>query len=215
MDWGTFLANTRADLKDTGTSPKYADSLIYLYMTDALRDYSRWFPRRVDRASLTLSGDSYPLPSDYIRAIAVESPQDRFLEERRVGGGLRYRAMSPALVYYIDGGSLYLMGDPHADGVFLTYHSTHTAPADENDTSFVLTVPDQDLELIRIFVKAKCLGQTRSRQSSLDRFELSAGDRRDNPLRPEVQTLMDEYHARINERIPGGVVRLVRSGRRA
>lgn len=102
------------------------------------------------------------------------------------------------------------------DTVLLTYAGMHTTPADVNDDTSDITIPDVDLELPRLYVQAKVYGQMRSKQSSLDRFKtrVSSGNtREDNPLGPEVETIMDEYYAKIAERIPGGTVRLSRPGR--
>ena len=107
---------------------------------------------------------------------------------------------------------MYLNGDP-LDGydVLLSYDAFHDTPATK-DAVFTLTVPTADEELLRLYVRAKAYGQTRSVQSSLDRFKLGAGRRDDNPLEPEFGNLMDEYQAKIAERYPGGVVKLYRPG---
>lgn len=213
MNWGTLLSNLRDDLKDTGSTPRWTDDLLHLYTGDAIRDYSRWFPLRVDREVLAQVGGSYPLPATFVRTVAVESPLERFLEPRIFSQGARYFDQVPALTYYLDGGSLYLLGSPHADGVYLTYHATHGVPANAADTTFALTLPDADIELLRLYVKSKCYEQMRGRQAALDRFKLGSGERTDNPIAPEVDDLMRVYRAKIAERTPGGAIRLYRTGR--
>lgn len=213
MNWATLLSDLRADLKDTGNTPRWTDDVLYLYVSDAIRDYSRWFPLRVDRAELALTNGAYPLPSNFVRVIAVESPLERFLEQRVAGQGVWFFQRTPALTFYVDGGSLYLVGSPHEDGVFLTYHAMHGIPANAADTAYALTIPDADIELLRLYVKSKCYEQMRGRQAALDRFKLGSGERTDNPIAPEVDDLMKVYRAKIAERIPGGVIRLHRTGR--
>ena len=74
-----------------------------------------------------------------------------------------------------------------------------------------MTSPVEDEEIVRLFVKAKISEQMRMRQSSLDRFKQGSGDRDDNPLLPEHNELMREYHYRIAQRL-GGLIQLNRSG---
>jgi hypothetical protein len=208
--WGTLLADIRADLLDTSDKPRWPDATLYTYVKDALRDYSTWFPRRIDRLEMTLSEGKYALPTDFIEDIQVECPLDTLLERRLDRPGVKYRRNN--LYYFIQGGSLYLSGSPLGEQLFLTYLASHPVPADSADTAFALTVPDSDLELIRLYVKAKVYGQMRTKTASLDRFK-PVGDRQDNPLQPETEDLMGEYYAKIAQRIPGGVISLYRAGR--
>lgn len=207
--WRTLLADIRADLQDLSeTNPRYGDKLLWTYAKDAIRDYSLWFPLRVDRLELVPVMGKYPLPQNYVEDIQVECPVNTLLERRRDRPGARYAA-SPHY-YIIQGGNLYLAGSP--SGVFLTYLAAHPVPTSETDLDFVLTIPDTDVELLRLYVKAKIQALTRGRQANLDRFK-SNGQRDDNPLIPETQNLMEEYEKKISERIPGGSVTLYRVGR--
>ena len=214
--WASLLADIRADLQDTAANPRWKDDTLFVFTKDAVRDYSIWFPRRVDRLGLALIEGKYPLPLDYIEDIQVESPLDNFLERRLDRPGVKYRRSS--LYYFIQGGSLYLSGAPlggggtGSSGVFLTYLASHPVPGSVDDREFILTVPDSDIELVRLYVKAKVNGQMRQRQAALDRFK-PVGERTDNPLEPEVDNLWGEYYAKIAQRIPGGVISLYRAGR--
>jgi len=208
--WGTLLTDIRADLQDTSTKPRWSDDTLFVFTKDAVRDYSTWFPRRIDRLELVLTEGKYPLPLDYIEDIQVECPLDTFLERRLDRPGVKYRRSS--LYYFVQGGSLYLSGAPLGEGPYLTYLASHPVPADVRDTTFTFTVPDSDIELVRLFVKAKVNGQMRQRQAALDRFK-PVGERTDNPLEPEVDNLWDEYYAKVAQRIRGGVISLYRVGR--
>lgn len=221
--WGSLLTDIRADLQDTSDKPRWANDTLYVYAKDALRDYSTWFPRRIDRLGLTLCDGKYPLPTDFIEDIQVEAPLDTLLERRLDRPGVRYRKpylsfRAPVLYYLIQGGSLYLTGTPLDDfghavqTPYLTYLASHPVPGSTGDTAFVLTVPDSDMELIRLYVKAKIYGLMRSKTATLDRYK-PVGDRQDNPLAPETDDLWGEYYARIAQRIPGGVISLYRAGR--
>jgi hypothetical protein len=215
ITWADLLADIRADLQDTGTVKKWDDKLLFLYAKDAIRDYSTWFPKRIDRSVLSHIGETYPLTLDFVEDIHVESPRDHFLEKRQDRPGVRYPATGKRpFYYYIQGGNLYLNGTPlDGDEVLLTYLATHPVPASETDAAFVVTVPDADVELIRLYVKAKVYSQMRSRQASLDRFKQGTGARDDNPLLPEVDDLMNDYYTAISQRVRGGVITLYRAGR--
>ena len=211
MNWGAFLSDVRSDLQDTGANPRWSDDLLYLYAKDGIRSYSLWFPKRADRVRISRQGECYPLPADYIETIYVECPAETYLEERRVRPGTRLNSSSTVTSYFIQGGSVYL-NSPTGEDILLTYHAAHPVPAGKDDLPFEITVPDTDIELLRLFVKAKAYGQMRDRQAALDRFK-PTGKRDDNPLEPEVEDLMGAYYRGIAERIPGGVIVLYRMGR--
>lgn len=217
--WTELLAEIRSDLQDVpaeGSNPKWSDNMLYLYTKDAIRDYSIWFPKRQDRVEISLSGERYPLPNDFIEDITVEQPLNTYLVKRPNRPGAQYQTSSSPHFYYIQGGNLYLSSLPEGP-IYLTYFSTHTIPAmtDNGETDAdetALTIPDADLELIRLYVKAKVYSQVRGRQSALDRFKVS-GKRDDNPLLPEVEDLMELYHTKIAERVQGGMITLHLLGR--
>ena len=188
--WAQLLSDIRSDLQDVSANPRYPDTLLFLYAKDAILDYSQWLPRRLDRVEIQPVGEAYPLPVDFLDDILVEYPLDHMLERRQERPGYKYRTSLKPNRYYLEGGNLYLNG-PASDPVYLTYHATHSLPASEADQTFLLTIPDKDLELIRLYAKAKAYGQTRGRQANLDRFK-QKGVRDDNPIQPEVEDLMAE-----------------------
>lgn len=208
--WEQLLAELRQDLQDTGDRPRWSDELLYLYSCDAIRDYSLEFPQRIDREALVLSGASYPLPSSYIEEIYVENPIDRYLTRRDPVPGRSYNTLSTPTQYHVESGALYLNG-PTLDPVLLTYYGSHSVPTSETDLTFQMTVPDGDVELLRLYVSAKVHAQMRAKQARLDRFEPGSGRRDDNPLLPEVGNLMLEYRQKIAERKGGSVIKLWRS----
>jgi hypothetical protein len=208
--WQSLLADIRADLQDTSETPRWPTATLWTYTKDAVRDYSIWFPRRIDRLELIADGDKYPLPGDFIEDIQVESPLDTLLQRRRDLPGSK---RNPSANYYaLQGGNLYIFGTPQE--VYLTYLAAHPVPASESDTTFEFTVPLVDLELLRLYVKAKIQEVVRGRQSNLDRFK-PVGTRTDNPLEPETRNLMDDYQRKIAERTSGGVINLYRPGRQS
>jgi hypothetical protein len=210
--WAELLSDARNDLQDTGATPRWPDELLYLYIKDGIRDYSLWFPKRIDRLELAHAGEAYPLPVNFVQDIHVECPRDKFLERREVRPGSRRPARTAVWSYHLQGGSLYLNA-PTSLPVYLTYFATHPVPASKEDLEFTLTVPEQDLELLRIYLRAKTMGQLKGKQAALDRFK-PTGRRDDNPLEPETEDLWAEYYRKIAERVPGGVITLYRLGRR-
>lgn len=213
MNWIALRDQIRADLQDTGSTPRWTDDLLFVYSVDAIRDYSMYFPRRLDRVVLTASGSGFGLPVDFVEDILVENPADYTLEKRLERPGSRYlNQSSRPTQYYIDGGVLYINGAPQGD-VLLTYSALHAVPSSRSDTTWSSTFPDADIELIRLYVSGKVHAQMRSKQSRLDRFDPGSGRRDDNPLAPESQSLMEEYYRKIAERTAGGVIRLYRAGR--
>ena len=205
--WATFLSDVRLDLKDTGATQRFTDGALYLWVKDAIRDYSMHYPRRMDRIELSAADGASPLPADFIQDVEVEYPLNTFLERRQQRPGQSYTQGTTPTYYYTSRGNLYLDSLPPAGPIYLTYDAVHPSPESADDLTFVLTVPVIDEELIRLYVKAKASEQLRTQQASLDRFKLGSGDRQDNPLLPEVNTLMIEYRTKLAERYPGRSIR--------
>jgi len=210
MNWGELKADIRSDLQDT--TSKNSDALLYLYVKDAIRDYSIWFPKRIDREEVLKVNSGYPLPVNFIEEIYVESPIDAYLEKRIVRLGTKRKASLTAINYFIQGGNLYISALNYAEPVYLTYFATHDVPVSATDEDFQVSIPLMDMELIRIYVKAKIYERIRAKQASLDRFK-PVGTRDDNPIIPEVTDLMKEYRNGISERIGGGTVFLQKVSR--
>lgn len=210
--FGELLADIRQDVQDTSSNPRWSDELIHMYIKDALADYSTWFPRYVARVALVSDVDGYALPADFLEDVLVECPQDTFLERRHVRPGVVYRATPSPKYYYIVSGKLILSAAADSD-VLLSYQAAHPAPPADTETDFVITVPDSDLELIRLFVKAKIHEQMRAKTARQDRFDQGSGRRDDNPITPEAANLMREYRQRIYDRMPGGAIKLYRVGK--
>jgi len=203
--WASFLNGVRVYLNDTRDTPKYSDELIYLYTCDALRDYSNWFPL-VSREEIDPVSGAYPIPDDLLDIRSVEIPEGTYLKTRVARPGYKFRTLTNPSLYWQIGDSIYLNAST-TDPIYLTYGAYHTVPTSEDDDTFTFTVPEGDMELINLYVRAQCLEQTRSRQANLDRFK-RRGERDDNPLIIETKTLMDEYYSKIAERSKGGVVYL-------
>ncbi|MEM4204960.1 MAG: hypothetical protein QXS54_12910 [Candidatus Methanomethylicaceae archaeon] len=207
MKWNEYLAELREELQDTGSTPRWSDTVLRMYTRDAIYDYSRWLPRRVDRYALTTLASTYALPSDFIEDVAVEYPLGNFLMRGEIRPAWRLNPINYPAWYVIANGALRLNCDPPAEPIYLTYLAYHKMMTETEDTS----VPDFDIEIIRLYVMAMVHRQLRAKQSRLDRFDSTAGRRDDNPLTPETDNFMEEYYRKISERIRGGAVYLYRS----
>jgi len=142
--WADFLAEVRLDVQDTGATPRWTDEMLWIYTKDAIRDYSQWFPKRVDRLLVAPVDGVYALPADYVDDVYVECPEDRILERRQEIPGRRYGSITRPLYYHIQGGNLYLNGSPlDGDNLYLTYDAVHPVPASETDKTFPTWVLDQ------------------------------------------------------------------------
>lgn len=198
--WKTVLANIREDIQDTSTNPRYSDKLLFLYARDAIRDYSQYFPLRVDALEIAPANGVFPLPSDFLDEIFVECPRGTYLEPRPLRPGLLKVASVTPYRYQIEGGSIHLDAST-SQSIWLTYSAFHSVPTSETDSTAEISVPETDMELIHLYVRARIAAQIRFRQANLDRYR-EDGRRDDNPLAFEYKNLMDEYRIKIQERTP-------------
>lgn len=212
--WAELLGEIRIDLQDTNeTSPRFTSRDIYISARDGVRDYSMWFPKMIDRLELVAENGKFPLPEDFIEEHYVECPIDTYLEKQDRRPGVRYIKSRRAITYHIQSGAIYL-SCPVNDGdvIYLTYGAAHDVPADENDSEFVFTIRELDIELIRFFVRGRLFTRMRGKQASLDRFKVT-GRRDDNPIIFEVEDLMRDYKDGIAMRYGGGTISMYRRGR--
>lgn len=217
MNWGAFLSELRTELSDTGATPKFSDELLYSYLRSGVTAVSEWLPRDFSRVELTASVDNpkqFVLPSDFIEEYLVECPEDTALSPRVTRPGVRRTSSSRPIFYWVNAGNVYLDADPGDNAVLLSYYGVHGLPADATDTTFELTVPLRDIELLQLYILGRAFQRERSRQSMLDRFKLGTADRQDNPITPEVNTFLVQYTEKVNERVGGQAVFLQRERRR-
>ena len=218
MLWSEFSAELRIEIGDTGATPRFSDAVLWTYTRDAIIDISRYpsLARRVDRAVLAVDPENprkFALPVDYLSEIFVECPLDTILEPRQLQIGSHFHTSSRLSTYSIDRANLYLNGDPTSD-VYLTYLASHPYPANAADGSFVFTIPQKEMDLVRLYALGRVLKWMRVQQSKLDRFKVGGGARDDNPIFPETLDLEKTYTEALNERLPSGGVLLYRPGKK-
>lgn len=204
--WGSLRAFVRAELKDENdTKYKWSDTLLYLYLKDALADFSQYFP--LPRYQVELVYDDvtppigYVLPSDFLKDVLVESPLGTHLIRYTKAPGKKLLEKNVPTHYRIEGKRLKLNATTD-ETVLLTYHALHPCPSAEDDNDFELTIDLQDEELIRLYMKAEAHGFVRGKAARLDRFK-PVGTRDDNPLIPEVEFTHQDYMAKVFERLGG------------
>jgi hypothetical protein len=210
--WEQLLSDTRIDLKDTSAQKRWSDDMLFLWVKDAITDFSQHFPHTRRVALLAAEDEGYLLPEDYIRELLVETPSGTYLGKRVLAPNSLSLTQTIPSVYYIQEDRLYLNGETD-DEVYLTYEALHEYPKRADDLSCRLTITRADEELIRLYIKAKAAEQTRTQQSNLDRFRPGSGDRQDNPMEPENRNLMEAYHQKIFERVQGQTLRIRLIGR--
>lgn len=204
MLWSDLKAELRIELDDTGTTPKWDDAALFMYLREAIADYSQYFPMVNEVIPLVASLTNplkYALPTDFLEEIQVQSPADNILELRRGRSGTHVTTGTKPVFYYIDGTFLYLDTNPGVSPVLLTYDALHGMPANKSADTFVMTVPMVDIELIKLYIVGKVNTRQRNAQSRLDRFKLGTGTREDNPMRLETEDFFARYYQKTSERL--------------
>lgn len=217
MNLGEFYTEIRLELKDDGATPKWSDALLYVFLRDGIYDFSEVIPLEKSRVELTVDGSDpqkFDLPTDFLSEVLVESPLDYALSKRYFRPGVRWSESQRTLQYWIQSTALYVDADPGSDGVHLSYRAVHGIPANATDTSYTLTIPDRDIELIKLYVMGRVYQRERSRQSMLDRFKVGSSDREDNPVTNEYNAYMYRYIQEMEKRRGGKTIMLVRVRRR-
>jgi hypothetical protein len=214
MNWGDLLSELRVDIDDAGATPKFSDKLLHTYLREAVSDYSQFLPLVFEDVELAQDTDNpkkFALPANFIEDISVSCPAGRYLEPRRGRLGTKVAQSATPLFYHTDSNRfLYLDADPGEDAVLLSYKALHPIPASETEADFAFTIPDANMELIKLYLEGKVNVKIRNTQARLDRFKLTAGSRSDNPMSEEVEDFFDEYHKKLRERIPSTPVTLYR-----
>jgi hypothetical protein len=214
--WAGFLAELRIELDDIGATPRWNNNVLFIMTRDGIRDYSTYFPTRVDHTTLVSvvgNDKKFTLPSSFIDDIFVECPEGNYLDVRRERPGVRLATSNSPLFYFVDAGFLYLDASPGGAAVLLSYYGSHGVPASATDITFTLTIPDSDLEVLKLYVQARVNVLIRNRQAQLDRFKQGSGTREDNPIIEETTDFFARYNEAIAKRLRPQAIRLYRPRR--
>jgi hypothetical protein len=216
MNWDALLSEIRSDLEDTSATPKFTDQDLYVYLREAVADYSQFLPLRKSDVALVQDEDNpkkFVLPTDFLAELSVACPADHFLEPRRGRLGVNVVPGNRPFFYRVDDTSLVLDADPGENEVILAYEAQHPVPAGKDDKTFELTIPQVNIELIKLYMKGRANTKLRSAQAKLDRFKIGQGQRTDNPMVEEVEDYFGVYRHKLAERIPVRSVTLYRPRR--
>lgn len=209
LTWSDLKNRIRAEANDATEPYEWSDALLYIWLKDALADYSMYAPLETVATLTDKSGASYALPVNCVRVEYVECPLGTYLKPGLSRPNVKLSARFNVWRYHVTATTLTINRETEQD-VVLTYKALHSAPSAVDDDTFVFTFVDRDAELISLFVRGKSFEQMRGKQSSLDRFQLGGGDRTDNPVEPEVNNMMREYERKIARRYGGGTITLYR-----
>jgi len=210
--WAELLIDVRAELSDeTAGTYEWSDALFYIWLRDAVADYSLYNPVLKTATLSVIAAASYAFPDDYVVEEYVEAPAGTYLRKRFLSPGRRFTRTTGSPIYYWTVGAVMYLNSETTEDVILTYHATHEHPDAVGDDTFEFTFPQRDEELIRLYMRAKAHEKMRSGQASLDRFALGSGSRDDNPLEPEYDNLMEDYERKIYDRYGGGIITLYRA----
>ncbi|MFH0983794.1 MAG: hypothetical protein V2A79_19950 [Planctomycetota bacterium] len=131
----------------------WTDTEVNQFIADAIGEYNQFFPKvtRTATAGTACTADvhEYALPADFVSPLLVEFPhgEDPPIYLHRLA---RTEPRFGAGYYDIDGANLVIGEDPAStDKYELTYHAYRDYP--DTDAT-VLEVPDEDLELLCMFV---------------------------------------------------------------
>lgn len=226
-----YIRRSISDRIDTnvGNATNLLDDEINDYLNDAIRKYSGYFPREV-QMSITLESmkRDYPLPTNFLAMIQVQyrSADTNFkliLREEPFKGGettpqswVGYpklgifqpawggRFFSGRFEIHDDGTGARTMTldyDPPGDGdsLFIHYRAYYDFPTDDLSP---LSIPIDDIELLSLYVQAKCWVQIEARDVYLSRFRSREDGARRDDLPTELMStrLFHAWQTWIQER---------------
>jgi len=146
----------------------WGDSTLNLHINDAIRSYSRSFPREMETTIITVAGQAaYDLPAGCVAVVRVVAPG--LVPEAMVEGG-----DATGTGYEVYGGKLALLPALVEGGQSITvrYLAPHAALALDTDAS---TAPAADEDLIFAFAAARALQSLAMEEAKRQLFEQRAG----------------------------------------
>jgi hypothetical protein len=197
----------RNAVKDTNPdTQKVSDDELLDYCGYALADYSLYFSRHsllvVDPPTATIAPPGDMVPGENSLKY-VEVGSGTFLTKVQLGEGITLPTIGD--YYCWRGGQVSLSATPQSV-VTLHYQALHPTPDADDD---VLTVPRADEELVVTYMAALVHRKLGTVAAKLDRFR-EAGKRDDNPLVLMKDVLMQDYNAKVADRLHRGTVRIRR-----
>lgn len=197
MDAADLLASLRLRLDDVPAvddDPRWSDDELMLYLRDAVKVYSRDFPRE-RRQQFVADGTSseFDLPVDLIDDFVTAVFQEGSRGQQRVANiFLRGRL---ARFWQTQAGKLMFSWTPAAGTAFVVvYDALHELP-EMGD----MTVPSEDEDLIFTYAMMLAWKRVGGNDAALSRWKES-GKRDDSPLIPQYVFLRREYEELVRQR---------------
>lgn len=191
-----LLTGLRIRLNDLAAT-RWKDDELNVYISDAARDYSKYFPLKKELQFTTIVGTQrYDVPDDliddYILQIDVIDPVNNRgeilpqIQLRRLGS-LRY--------YEVVGQTLLLGFIPTmTNNIIVRYNATHSMP-DTGESS----IPEEDEDLIYTYGMAAAWQRIGGNDAGLSRW--TEGEKRDDsPLIPHYTRLWAKYTRLIEQK---------------
>ena len=168
------LADLRAELRillndNAAEGYLWNDSTLNLHLNDAIRSYSRSFPRQLTATLVTVAGQrDYDLPPSCIDLLRVEIEDTGGLEPLKEGGD------EDGVGYEVCGDKIVLFPTPDRSGqtIVVRYTAPHATLALDGDLS---TVPAAEQDLLLTFAGARALQSLLSDEAKRRRFESQSG----------------------------------------
>lgn len=188
MQWSELRSQIRIQLRDPNAS-RWSDEELRLYANHALRDYSQYFPLEQVETLPCSNGIITIQPDWEIVTVVVD---DLALEEIRLVPGRRWAGLGWMRLSQTQ---IKLSG---IDANTADVHYTKPHPLISSDTD-VLTVPDQDIELISLYVLWKATERVGENTALIDRFK--RGERDDNPMAVMANVYRTQYLEKLTQRL--------------
>lgn len=195
----TTLADLRAGLRvllnDTAAEGYlWNDGTLDLHLNDAIRNYSRYFPRHREVTIAMVAGQrEYDLPADCLAVVKVELVGTEGRVPLLEGDGTRSQA--GACSYEVYGGKLVLWPTPTEPGqsIAVRHLAPHAALALDGDLS---TAPAADEDLLLTYAASRVLQTLLSEEAKRRRFESQSGQ----PTRGVANLYWEQYERGIGIR---------------
>jgi hypothetical protein len=205
------------DTTNTQNSPyKWSDDTINEAICEAIRDISQHFPRDM-RVTITAEEDQtvFDLPAGfkedcylvssaggyYTKLSPLDYEQRAYLDSQEAAvsyTSLYGLGITPGNVgHYTIWNNQLLVTPAPTSSMILYYKAMHSLPTSDSD---VITVPQEDEDLIILYAWAVCLTRDSAADSTLSRWSEGSGRRDDNPVLLQSTRLFNAYRQKVDER---------------
>ena len=195
------LAELRGELRlllndDTAEGYLWSDATLNMHLDDAIREYSRSFPRQREATLATVAGQSaYDLPADCLSVARVDAVETHGRTPLLPGTGDESGSTAGAGRYEVYDGKLILLPTPTESGtsIAVRYLAPHAGLVSDADPC---TVPDADEDLLLTCAGSRVLQALLTEDAKRRRFEARSGQ----PARAVANLYREQYERGIRLR---------------